>query len=136
MLKCRLTHFLAPYNYSHTHTHTYTHTHIHATVRTEVNTQPPTILTGRDTSGQPITFTGTIYIPLAQPIAYQPGIAEVLKMSWIQYISLFFLVAVFVVPAYEFMVRMGVVSTWSTTDRIPPDYSSVGGGVGFKPHHY
>ncbi len=67
------------------------------------------------------SFTLQVDLKLpTQDIPYIPGAAEVLKFAWVQYISLFILLAYFMSFVRAFVFRYQVVETFVASDTRPP----------------
>ncbi|KAJ1344357.1 hypothetical protein BSLG_001092 [Batrachochytrium salamandrivorans] len=77
--------------------------------RTIYNPVVPIWSTSRST-GQSFTISVKIRIPKDR-IAYRPALLEILKHGWIQYLACLVIVAVMLIPGYEFLLRHQVVAT-------------------------
>lgn len=55
-----------------------------------------------------------------QDLPYIPGAAEVLKWAWVQYISLFILLAYFLSFVRFYVFRYQIVDTYVANDVTPP----------------
>ncbi|KAI9333182.1 transmembrane protein 231-domain-containing protein [Zopfochytrium polystomum] len=84
---------------------------------------PPTYTFFRATH-QPLTITGKLRYP-EHRIAYRPGVTEVLKFGWIQYLAHFAVAATVAWWVYGWCLRSQLVPTCVVVDVIP---KPVGGG--------
>ncbi|KAJ3237260.1 hypothetical protein HDU81_009766 [Chytriomyces hyalinus] len=78
---------------------------------------PPSWISPRAIN-QPFTVTGKIrYVP--ETFSYRPGVMEVLKAAWIQYLAYFALVATVCRYTFEWAVKSGVVPSHVIIDALP-----------------
>lgn len=78
--------------------------------------------------GQPFVISGKLRYT-TETVSYKPGVMEVLKFGWIQYLSYLVLSATFSWLVYGWCIRSQLVPTHVSVDSIPS-----GATTGFKPH--
>lgn len=61
---------------------------------------------------------GTVDLSHPQQLYFTPGLAYVLKMGWIQYLSMLVIIASIVYPLYSIVVVNGMVSTFTSVDDV------------------
>lgn len=81
---------------------------------------------------EPFTLTARIYVP-SQRVAYVPGLGEVLKHGWLQYVAYFVLVAVVLWPLWCLLVRR-VLDMYVVVDYV--HVSSDAKGAGVRPYEF
>jgi hypothetical protein len=93
---------------------------------TVVDAPYPVWTSGRAAS-QPFVISGRIRYS-EDSFQYRPGGAEIFKWGWIQFYSIYVLVAAFVLPIMGFMIKnQMVINTRLAMDRVPT--TGVGAGA-------
>ncbi|KAJ3413050.1 hypothetical protein HDV05_008571 [Chytridiales sp. JEL 0842] len=95
--------------------------------RTDLVTSTP-VWTHSRAPGEPFIISGKIRFS-SDKFLYRPGVLEVLKMSWIQYFSIFAIVGWILRCVYVWMVKAQMVKTHVVVDVLPKQ-------GGFKAHMF